>query len=60
MSYMVVGIVVGVITILLAMLTATFPETKTLATGNGSMANGDSEKNALTSDDSTEASTGRV
>ena len=61
MTFLLVGIVVGVITFLLSCLTWTFPETRTLVMGNGSnrasSTNDGDEKSALTkADDSPEPS----
>ena len=64
-TYMIVGIFVGVVTFLLSCLTWTFPETRTMAMGAGSNrsesegSEGD-EQSALTSRESSEVSLSRV
>ena len=65
MTYMIVGIFVGVVTFLLSCLTWTFPETRTMVMGPGGLrseserSEGD-EQSALTRQESSEVSLSRV
>lgn len=56
MTYLIVGIVVGIITFLLSCVAWTLPETRAMLMGNGSNGSEGEEKSALTRRDASEAS----